>query len=55
MKPVYERARANPQRVVYAEGEEEVVLRAVQTVIDDKLAWPIEVGGMRTIEPPVRI
>ncbi len=44
MKPVYERARANPQRVVYAEGEEEVVLRAVQTVIDDKLARPILIG-----------
>jgi malate dehydrogenase (oxaloacetate-decarboxylating)(NADP+) len=32
MKPVYERARADRKRVVYAEGEEETVLRAVQTV-----------------------
>jgi malate dehydrogenase (oxaloacetate-decarboxylating)(NADP+) len=31
MKPVYERARGDRQRVVYAEGEEETVLRAVQT------------------------
>ncbi|MEP6634963.1 MAG: phosphate acyltransferase, partial [Luteimonas sp.] len=44
MKPVYERARANKQRVVYAEGEEENVLRAVQTVIDEQLATPILVG-----------
>jgi malate dehydrogenase (oxaloacetate-decarboxylating)(NADP+) len=29
MKPVFEQARSAPQRVVYAEGEEETVLRAV--------------------------
>lgn len=44
MKPVYDRARANPRRVVYAEGEEETVLRAVQTVIDEHLAFPILIG-----------
>jgi len=44
MKPVYERARADAKRVVYAEGEEENVLRAVQTVIDEKLALPILIG-----------
>jgi malate dehydrogenase (oxaloacetate-decarboxylating)(NADP+) len=44
MKPVYERARADVKRVVYAEGEEENVLRAVQTVIDEKLAFPILIG-----------
>jgi malate dehydrogenase (oxaloacetate-decarboxylating)(NADP+) len=36
MKPVFDRARAEPQRVVYAEGEEETVLRAVQTVVDER-------------------
>jgi malate dehydrogenase (oxaloacetate-decarboxylating)(NADP+) len=44
MKPVYERARTELKRVVYAEGEEETVLRAVQTVIDEKLAFPILIG-----------
>jgi malic enzyme len=44
MKPVYDRARGDLQRVVYAEGEEEVVLRAVQTVIDEQLATPILIG-----------
>jgi len=44
MKPVYERARCELKRVVYAEGEEETVLRAVQTVIDEKLAFPILIG-----------
>ncbi|MGA0586928.1 NADP-dependent malic enzyme [Dyella sp. KRB-257] len=44
MKPVYERARADRKRVAYAEGEEEVVLRAVQTVVDERLAHPILIG-----------
>ncbi|MEW5835498.1 MAG: NADP-dependent malic enzyme [Pseudomonadota bacterium] len=44
MKPVYERARADRKRVAYAEGEEEVVLRAVQTVVDERLARPILIG-----------
>jgi malate dehydrogenase (oxaloacetate-decarboxylating)(NADP+) len=44
MKPVYDRARADKQRVVYAEGEEEVTLRAVQTVVDEGLAHPILIG-----------
>ncbi|MGN6113266.1 MAG: NADP-dependent malic enzyme, partial [Luteimonas sp.] len=44
MKPVYDRARADRQRVVYAEGEEEVTLRAVQTVVDEGLAKPILIG-----------
>ena len=49
MKPVFERAKANPQRVVYAEGEEETVLRAVQTVVDEKLARPILIGRPEVI------
>ncbi len=44
MKPVFERAKADPRRVVYAEGEEETVLRAVQTVVDERLARPILIG-----------
>jgi malate dehydrogenase (oxaloacetate-decarboxylating)(NADP+) len=50
MKPVYERARADRKRVVYAEGEEETVLRAVQTVVDEKLAYPILIGRPDVIE-----
>jgi malate dehydrogenase (oxaloacetate-decarboxylating)(NADP+) len=50
MKPVYERARADTKRVVYAEGEEETVLRAVQTVIDERLAFPILIGRPDVIE-----
>ncbi|WP_189455015.1 NADP-dependent malic enzyme [Cognatilysobacter bugurensis] len=50
MKPVYDRARADRKRVVYAEGEEETVLRAVQTVIDEQLAHPILIGRPDVIE-----
>jgi malate dehydrogenase (oxaloacetate-decarboxylating)(NADP+) len=44
MKPVFEGARNDPRRLVYAEGEDERVLRAVQTVLDERLAQPILVG-----------
>ena len=44
MKPVFERAKADPKRVVFTEGEDERVLRAVQTVIADGLAKPIVIG-----------
>jgi len=50
MKPVYERARADCKRVVYAEGEEEIVLQAVQTVIDERLARPILIGRPEVIQ-----
>ncbi|MDA3913466.1 NADP-dependent malic enzyme [Oleiagrimonas sp.] len=44
MKPVFDRAKAEPQRVAFAEGEEEVILRSVQTVVDEGLARPILIG-----------
>ncbi|MEO6295495.1 MAG: NADP-dependent malic enzyme, partial [Dokdonella sp.] len=54
MKPVFERAKADIQRVVYAEGEEETVLRAVQHVVDERLARPILVGRPAVIEARIR-
>ncbi|MFT3802693.1 MAG: NADP-dependent malic enzyme [Burkholderiaceae bacterium] len=44
MRPVYQAAKAANKRIVYAEGEDERVLRAVQMVVDDELARPIVVG-----------
>jgi malate dehydrogenase (oxaloacetate-decarboxylating)(NADP+) len=49
MKPIFERARANPQRIVFADGEDERVLRAAQTLIDEELCRPILVGRRETI------
>ncbi|MFT4256505.1 MAG: NADP-dependent malic enzyme [Pseudoxanthomonas sp.] len=54
MKPVYEQARKDKQRVVYAEGEEENVLRAVQTVVDEGLAFPILIGRPEVIETRIK-
>ena len=54
MKPVFERAKAAPARVVYAEGEEETVLRAVQTVVDQGLAMPILIGRPEVIEKRIK-
>ena len=54
MKPIYDRARADRKRVVYAEGEEETVLRAVQTVIDEQLARPILIGRPDVIESRIQ-
>lgn len=50
MKPIFDRARTDLKRVVYAEGEEETVLRAVQTVVDDGLARPILIGRPAVIQ-----
>jgi len=44
MKPVFDAAKNAPRRVLYCEGEDERVLRAVQVVIDEGLAKPILVG-----------
>ncbi|HEU4381059.1 MAG TPA: phosphate acyltransferase, partial [Hyphomicrobiaceae bacterium] len=44
MKPVFQAAKAAPKRVLYAEGEEERVLRAVQVVVDEGIAFPVLLG-----------
>src|SRR6185369_12370543 len=54
MKPLFDRARRDPKRVVYAEGEDERVLRAAQSVIDENLARPILIGRRRVIESRLR-
>ena len=50
MRPVFELARRAPRKVVYAEGEDERVLRAVQTVVDEGLARPVLIGRRSVIE-----
>ncbi|CAM9651780.1 unnamed protein product [Ectocarpus fasciculatus] len=54
MKPIFQRAKENPKRVIYAEGEDERVLRAVQVVIDEGLAQPILVGRPEVVEVRAR-
>jgi malate dehydrogenase (oxaloacetate-decarboxylating)(NADP+) len=50
MKPLFTAAKAAPRRVVYAEGEDERVLRAVQIAVDEGLVRPILIGRPQVIE-----
>ena len=50
MRPVFAAAKARPARVVYAEGEDERVLRALQVVLDEGLAKPILVGRPEVVK-----
>jgi malate dehydrogenase (oxaloacetate-decarboxylating)(NADP+) len=52
MRPLFAAAKEVPmanKRIVFAEAEEEKVLRAIQVVIDEKLAWPILIGRPNVI------
>ena len=55
MKPVFERAQANLQRVVFSEGESKRVLNAVQILVDDKICRPLLLGRHRVIEQKVEM
>src|SRR5216684_4014570 len=44
MRPIFAHARSEPKRLVYAEGEDERVLRAAQQVLDEGIAQPILIG-----------
>ena len=50
MKPIFELAAGNPQRLVYTDGEEERVLRAAQVVVEERLARPILIGRPEVID-----
>ena len=51
MQPIIEVAKKAPAKIVYAEGENDDVLMAVQAVVDERIAQPILIGrraGMET-------
>jgi malate dehydrogenase (oxaloacetate-decarboxylating)(NADP+) len=50
MRPIFERARTQPKRLVYAEGEEEKVLHAAQVALDEGLVRPILIGRPDVVE-----
>jgi malate dehydrogenase (oxaloacetate-decarboxylating)(NADP+) len=54
MKPVFAKAKTQPVRVIYAEGEDERVLRAVQVVLEEKLARPILVGRPSVVDARIK-
>ena len=50
MKPLFTTAKADPRRVIYAEGEDERVLRATQVIVEEGLAKPLLIGRPAVIE-----
>jgi malate dehydrogenase (oxaloacetate-decarboxylating)(NADP+) len=54
MRPVFEAAMQAPKRIVFGEGEDERVLRAAQTLVDDGIAKPILLGRRTVIERKIR-
>src|SRR3546814_16747418 len=59
MKPLFSTAKTlvrdgGKSRIVFAEGEDERVLRAVQVVVDEKLAKPILVGRPAVLEDRIK-
>ncbi len=49
MRPVFLHARSEPRRLVYAEGEDERVMRAAQQVLDEGIAKPILIGRREVV------
>ena len=49
MQPLFAAAKREPKRVVFAEGEDERVLRAAQVVVDEGLARPLLLGRPEVI------
>jgi malate dehydrogenase (oxaloacetate-decarboxylating)(NADP+) len=50
MKPVFEQAKKAPKRIVFAEGEDERVLQAVQVIVDEGIAKPIIIARPAVFE-----
>ena len=50
MKPVIAQAKADPKRIIYAEGEDERALRAAQIAIEDRIAVPVLIGRPQVLE-----
>ena len=54
MKPVFSKAMADPQRVVFAEGESRRVINAIQVIVDDGICKPILIGRQSVIEENIK-
>jgi len=54
MQPVFAAAKRDPKTIIYAEGEEERVLRAAQVVVDEGIARPLLVGRPDVVDARIR-
>jgi malate dehydrogenase (oxaloacetate-decarboxylating)(NADP+) len=50
MRPVFEAARSNTRRIIFAEGEDERVLRCANAMLEDMTDMPILIGRPEVIE-----
>jgi malate dehydrogenase (oxaloacetate-decarboxylating)(NADP+) len=54
MQQIFERVRANPRRIVFAEGEEERVIRAAVSFLNAGYGTPVLIGREERIEETMR-
>ncbi|MGQ3674390.1 NADP-dependent malic enzyme [Xanthobacter sp. TB0139] len=54
MRPLFARAKQDKKRVIYAEGEDERVLRAVQAVVEEGIAQPMLVARPSVVEARIK-
>ena len=54
MRPLFEKAKSDPRKLIYAEGEETKILHAVQSVLDEGIAKPILIGNEEVIESRIK-
>jgi malate dehydrogenase (oxaloacetate-decarboxylating)(NADP+) len=54
MRPLFSYAKNQPKRIVYCEGEEDHVLRAVQMALDEKIVKPIIIGRREVVTTRVK-
>jgi malate dehydrogenase (oxaloacetate-decarboxylating)(NADP+) len=54
MKPIIDRAQGHNKRVAFSDGEDERVLRAVQVLMEDRIASPILIGRPAVIESRIK-
>ncbi len=54
MEPVFAAAKKAPRRVLFCEGEDERVLRAIQTAVDEGIAHPVALGRPQVIAARLR-
>lgn len=54
MRPLFSYAKAAPKKIVYCEGEEDHVLRAIQMVLDEQIAKPIIIGRRNVVTTRIK-
>jgi len=54
MRPLFRRSKEEIKKIVFAEGEEDRVLMAAQTIVDDKLARPILIGREKVVDVRIK-